>query len=336
MSLRRWRDSSKPVAITVILTWSTRVSSIEAPKMTLASASADLVIISAAWWTSLMVKSVPPTMLKSNPLAPSIEVSSKGEDTAERAAAWARFSPTPEPTPIKAEPASFMMVLTSAKSTLISPAVVIKSEIPWTPWDKTLSASLKASIKVKFLSMTSMSLWLGTTMAVSTLGVKFSMPSSATTILRVPSKRNGLVTTATVKAPASRATSAMTGPAPVPVTPPLPQVIKNISDSKKRSWILSFDSLGASRPILGTEPEPKPRVNFSPIWSLVSAWQFKRIWASVLTATNSTPLICPEEIIELTALLPPPPTPKTLILAKVLISGLTRAIVYIIKVAGQE
>jgi len=43
-------------------------------------------------------------------------------------------------------------------------------------------------------------------------------------------------------------------------------------------------------------------------------------------AINSTPLISRERIIELIALLPPPPTPTTLILAKVVFEGLTSPI----------
>src|SRR5690606_42010471 len=45
----------------------------------------------------------------------------------------------------------------------------------------------------------------------------------------LPSKGNGLVTTATVKIPNSRAISATTGAAPVPVPPPIPAAINIIS-----------------------------------------------------------------------------------------------------------
>ena len=161
------------------------------------------------------------------------------------AAIWARFSPVPIPTPIKAVPASVIMALTSAKSTLISPGTVIKSEIPWTPCPKTLSATRKASWRVIFLSTTSRSFWLGMTMRVSTFPLSSSRASSATLIRRIPSKAKGLVTTATVRAPASLASSATSGAPPLPVPPPIPAVIKTMSVSTRSSLIFSRDSSAA-------------------------------------------------------------------------------------------
>ena len=55
------------------------------------------------------------------PVAPSIDDSSSGELTAARAASAARFSPGATPMPISAVPASRMIVRTSAKSRLIMP-----------------------------------------------------------------------------------------------------------------------------------------------------------------------------------------------------------------------
>ena len=49
------------------------------------------------------------------------------------------------------------------------------------------------------------------------------MPRSAICMRLRPSNANGLVTTATVSAPDSRASSATTGAAPVPVPPPMPR-----------------------------------------------------------------------------------------------------------------
>ena len=231
----------------------------------LASASAASEIIRAASSTSVMVMSGPPVILKSTPLAPSIETSRSGEEMAARAAIWARLSPTPLPMPIRADPASTMMVLTSAKSTLISPGTVMISEMPWTPWVKTESATRKASRRVILRSTTSKSRWLGITIRVSTLVLRISMPSSALTMRRVPSKVKGLVTMATVRAPTSLATSAMTGAAPVPVPPPMPAVIKTISESTKNSLIFSRDSSAACSPMSGLPPDPRPRVRLSPI-----------------------------------------------------------------------
>ena len=100
------------------------------------------------------------------------------------------------------------------------------------------------------------------------------MPSSAMTILLVPSKANGLVTTATVKAPASLANSAIKGVPPVPVPPPMPQVKKTMSVSIKRSLSFSWDSDAAWRPTSGSAPEPKPSVRISPICIFALDWEF--------------------------------------------------------------
>ncbi|OQA81905.1 MAG: hypothetical protein BWY29_01015 [Microgenomates group bacterium ADurb.Bin238] len=156
-----------------------------------------------------------------------------------RAAVTARSVPEASPMPIRAVPESNMMVFTSAKSTLIMPGTVIRSEMPLTPCPKTLSANLKASIRVIFLSTTSKRRWFGITIRVSTLSLRISIPSSAVCIRRTPSNIKGLVTTATVRAPASLAIWAITGAAPVPVPPPMPAVINTMSLSNRRSLILS-------------------------------------------------------------------------------------------------
>ena len=52
------------------------------------------------------------------------------------AAFGARCSPVDLPIPSTALPASFKIVFTSAKSTLITPGWVINPEIPFTPFDK--------------------------------------------------------------------------------------------------------------------------------------------------------------------------------------------------------
>ncbi len=106
------------------------VSSIVAPKIIFASLSAAAEIILAASSTSLIVRSGPPITLKRTPRAPSMVISKRGDAIAERAAACALFSPTPVPIPIREDPAFCIIVLTSAKSTLISPGIVIRSDIP--------------------------------------------------------------------------------------------------------------------------------------------------------------------------------------------------------------
>ena len=101
-----------------------------APKMTFAFWSAALVTTSAASFTSNSPISGPPVMLRRIPVAPSIDASSSGDETAERAASAARPSPDATPMPISAEPASRMIVRTSAKSRLTSPGTVIRSVMP--------------------------------------------------------------------------------------------------------------------------------------------------------------------------------------------------------------
>ena len=80
----------------------------------------------------------------------------------------------------------------------------------------------------------------GITINVSTSPRKFSIPSSACAVRRLPSKLNGLVTTPTVNAPRSFATLATIGAPPVPVPPPSPAVTKTISAPRKTSSISSM------------------------------------------------------------------------------------------------
>jgi hypothetical protein len=65
-----------------------------------------------------------------------------------------------------------------------------------------------------------LSLSLGITIRVSTSFLSLSMPIRARFILFSPSNLNGFVTTATVNAPLSLHSLAITGAAPVPVPPP--------------------------------------------------------------------------------------------------------------------
>ena len=116
-----------------------------APKMMLASGWAASWTIFAASETSIRVRSGPPVIESRIERAPSTEVSSSGEETALSAAGTARLSPVPMPIPSSAWPASRIVVRTSAKSRLIRPGRVISSEIPWTPWRRTSSATWKAS-----------------------------------------------------------------------------------------------------------------------------------------------------------------------------------------------
>src|SRR5262245_56393985 len=76
----------------------------------------------------------------------------------------------------------------------------------------------------------------------------------------------------------------------------------------------SSSSRAARFPTSGLPPAPRPRVSFSPSWSLTGERLVRSAWASVLAARKSTPG-SPAAIMVFTALLPPPPTPITLIRA---------------------
>ena len=156
---------------------------------------------SAACSASNKVKLTPPVIFIIASVAPSIEVSSNGEETACLAASIALSSPIPIPIPMIACPDFSITALTSAKSKLISPTTAIKSEIDCTPRRNTLSTSLKASYIGVDLSIISLNLSFGITIKVSTCFFNSSIPATACFILLGPSKEKGLVTIETVKAP---------------------------------------------------------------------------------------------------------------------------------------
>ena len=142
------------------------------------------------------------------------------------------------------------------------------------------------------------------------------MPSSACLARCEPSNTNGRVTTPTVSAPISfLAISAITGAAPVPVPPPSPAVTKTMSAPLSASLISSRDSAAAPWPTSGLAPAPRPLVSSWPMFSLMSASHIASAWASVFAAMNSTPRK-PASTMRLTAFVPPPPTPTTLMTAR--------------------
>ena len=167
---------------------------------------------------------------------------------------------------------------------------------------------------VVLLSTISKSLSLGITISVSTFSLSFSIPDSALAILVLASNLKGLVTTPTVRIPISLEILATTGAAPVPVPPPIPQVTNTISAPLIACVSSSTFSSAAFSPISGCAPAPSPLVSFSPIWIAVGALHKVSAWLSVLIPINSTPPIF-SSIILLTALLPAPPTPTTIIFA---------------------
>ena len=264
---------SKRVATTVTQTWSLSASSTFAPKMMLASGWAASPTSLAASLTSTSERSSPPVIESRIARAPSIEVSSSGEEIAFSAASIARPSPVPMPIPSSARPASAMIERTSAKSRLITAGSVTRSEMPCTPWRSTSSATWKASIIEVCWSSTSSRRSLGTTIRVSTSAASASIPLPAWLPRRLPSKLNGLVTMPTVSAPTSRASRATTGAAPEPVPPPAPAAMKTMSEPFSRRLILSCSSKAERWPTSGSAPAPRPRVCSSPMWTVTSATQ---------------------------------------------------------------
>ena len=251
----------------------------------------------------------------STPVAPWISSSRSGDRIASSAAARARFSPLARPIPINAEPASFMMLRTSAKSRLMIPGTVITSLTPWTAWRRTSSAILKeSSIEVCRLT-TLRSRSFGITMRVSTYLRSSSAAAWATAARRFPSNSNGLVTMPIVSAPRSLATFATTGAAPEPVPPPIPAVTKTRSEPSSALRRFSRSSCAARSPTAESPPAPRPREIASPMRMRVGAWDLTSACASVFTAMNSTPSSS-ARIMRFTALEPAPPTPTTRISAK--------------------
>ena len=161
---------------------------------------------------------------------------------------------------------------------------------------------------------------LGMTINVSTTSDSVAMPSSACLRLRDPSKLNGLVTTPTVSAPSSWATSATTGDPPVPVPPPIPAAIKTRSAPSSARFISSRSSSWHSRPFAGSPPTPSPRAVRSPTRMRIGTSERASAWASVLTVMYSTSGILSRYMRE-TAFEPPPPIPTTFIVAEPIISS---------------
>ena len=128
---------------------------------------------------SSRVMSLPPLMLITQPLAPSMRAdSSRGLLIAAWAASMARERPEPTPMPSRAVPASAITERTSAKSTLTSPGLVMMSLMPLTPMRSTSSAVRKASCSGA-PAIASRRRSLGMTIRVSTLSARRAMPSSA-------------------------------------------------------------------------------------------------------------------------------------------------------------
>src|SRR5438874_9856624 len=270
---------------------------------------------SEIWVTSPSVKSSPPVILMSTPVAPVIEMlSGSGGAIACCTASMARFSPRPIPVPMIAAPPFCITVRTSAKSTLTIPVTVMSEEMPCVACSSTSSAFFRASWNGMPLPTTASRRSLGTTTMVSTCLRISAMPISACRMRLRPSNRKGFVTIPMVRAPRSRAILEMIGASPVPVPPPMPQVTNTRSAFWRECSTSSRFSSMAWRPISGRAPAPNPRVSFLPICTFTSDLLLSRACASVFTEMNSTPW-SPSSTMRFRALPPPPPTPTTFIRA---------------------
>ena len=212
-----------------------------------------------------------------------------------------------------ATPPFFITVHTSAKSTMICPLLLMISVIHLAAVANTLSAFPKASFIFKSPYCT-LNLSLLITNKVSTNGFSCLMPSSACSKRRGPSKPKGVVTIPTVKIPRSLQIWAIIGAPPVPVPPPIPTVINAILVlTSSIRLISSNDSSVAFFPTSGFAPAPKPCVRCGPNCILLGIRLCSIALASVLQMIKSTPSIFCSNM-KLTALLPPPPTPRTLMI----------------------
>ena len=163
------------------------------------------------------------------------------------------------------------------------------SDIPCTPCRSTSSAIRKLS-KNPASFATASSFSFGITITVSTDSSSSCMPRSACIMRRLPSKPNGRVTTATVRAPISLASEAITGAAPVPVPPPSPAVTNTMSAPSSASMILSESSSAARAANVRVRPRTQVRSSASP-QAAASPAHSRSVSActSVFAAMNSTP-----------------------------------------------
>jgi hypothetical protein len=114
------------------------------------------------------------------------------------------------------------------------------------------------------LSIIERILSFGIVIKVSTFSFKASYQSIAFEALFCHSKENGLVTTHTVRAPNSFATSAITGAAQVQVPQPRPQVINTMCAQSSIALISSLDSSAAFLPIAGSAQAHNHQVTILP------------------------------------------------------------------------
>jgi len=125
--------SSNHVAMMVTFTSSSILSSKVIHRKKLTSGSMISSTTAAASLTSAGVRSCPPDTANIMLFAPSKFSSNNGFSIAFLAASTALFSPAPYQIPSNAFPEFVITALTSAKSILISPGLMMRSDIPCTP-----------------------------------------------------------------------------------------------------------------------------------------------------------------------------------------------------------
>lgn len=303
--------SANPVAMMVTLSSSSILKSWVVPKMISASWCTTCFMVCDILFTSAIMRSAPPVMFSSTPVAPLMFTSSSGDPSTAAMATFARSMPFPLPIAIQAGPASRITVRRSAKSRFISPGSISSSVIDCMAWRSTSSANLKAMSMDIDGSATRSSLSFGITIMVSTSCASLLSPFCASNCRWYPSKGNGLVTTPTVKHPRSCfAILATTGAPPVPVPPPMPAAMNARSVSASTSRISSLLSSKHTVPSAGLPPTPMPPAMRSPTLSLREASALASACASVFATMYSTPGIR-LRYIRVTALEPPPPMPMT-------------------------
>ena len=224
------------------------------------------------------------------PRAPSRLLLISGLSTACLTASTALRELRPMPSSASLDALWRKIVVTSAKSTLMTPVVRMSSATQLMACCRIPSAHEKALTSVMWrFSGSFMRLSLATRISASICACIFASPSLARRFLRLPSKLNGSVTTPTESVPRSRAILATTGAAPVPVPPPRPAVTKTRSAPDIDSRILSAASRAAFSPSAMLPPVPRPFVRSSPICSVSTPSSATResCLASVLMAIRS-------------------------------------------------
>ena len=242
--------------------------------------------------------------------APSSEVSSSGDSTACSTASIARRSPVPMPMPSSAWPASAMIVRTSAKSRLIRPGSVIRSEMPCTPWRSTSSATRNASTIDVDLSSTDRSRAFGITISVSTSRASSSTPVGLVAAARAL-ERERLGDDADGErahlAGDPRDHGRRAGAGAAAGAGGDEHHVRALEVALDLVVVLDGRGPAEVRVRAGAEPARGARCRCAAAWTRDEP---SSDWTSVLTATNSTPSTS-ASIIRLTAFTPAPPTPTT-------------------------